>query len=181
VDEYEMAWNAFRTFGSSVMAVVLALENKVYVACVPGLYRLEDFGGPKEGHRPLSTGYGVHIGVTGHDLHGLTLGMDGKIYFTMGDRGMAVRSGASTLNHPDTGAALRCNQDGSELEVVAIGLRNPQDLTFDELGNLWTADNDTAGEDKSRLIHVIEGADYGWRTSYQHMKGFGPWVQEKVW
>src|SRR5205085_3416295 len=73
------------------------------------------------------------------------------------------------------------NFDASGLEVVATGLRNPQELTFDEYGNLWTADNDTAGEDKCRLIYVVEGADYGWRTSYQHMKGFGPWVQEKLW
>jgi quinoprotein glucose dehydrogenase len=181
VEDSQIAWRAFRSVGSGLMAGVLARENKVYVACVPGLYRLDDFGGTKESRRVLSTGYGVHIGVTGHDLHGLTLGMDGKIYFTMGDRGMTVRSGASTLNYPDTGAVLRCNPDGGELEVVAIGLRNPQDLTFDELGNLWTADNDTEGEDTCRLIHVVEGADYGWRNSYQHMKGYGPWVQEKVW
>jgi quinoprotein glucose dehydrogenase len=181
VEDSQIAWNAFRSVGSGLAAGVLARDNKVFLACVPGLYRLDDFNGLKEVRRPIGLGYGVHIGVTGHDLHGLTLGMDGKIYFTMGDRGFAVRSGASTLNYPDTGAVLRCNQDGGELEVVAIGLRNPQDLTFDELGNLWTADNDTDGEDPPRLIHVVEGADYGWRNSYQHMKGYGPWIQEKVW
>lgn len=181
MEDSEPAWGGFRSVSSGLMAGVLARENKVWVACIPSLWRLEDYGGPLENRRALSSGYGVHIGVTGHDLHGLTMGMDGKIYFSMGDRGFSVRSGPTTLNYPDTGAVLRCNVDGGELEVVAIGLRNPQELTFDELGNLWTADNDTAGEDKSRLIHVVEGADYGWRTSYQHMKGFGPWVQEKVW
>ena len=29
--------------------------------------------------------------------------------------------------------------------------------------------------------HVVRGGDYGWRTSYQHMKGFGPWVSEEMW
>jgi quinoprotein glucose dehydrogenase len=181
MEKSAVAWEGFRSVSSGLMAGVLARENKVWVACIPNLWRLEDYGGTLENRRSLSAGYGVHIGVTGHDLHGLTMGMDGKIYFSIGDRGFSVRSGPTTLNYPDTGAVLRCNVDGGELEVVATGLRNPQELTFDELGNLWTADNDTAGEDKSRLIHVIEGADYGWRTSYQHMKGFGPWVQEKVW
>lgn len=181
MEKSEVAWGGFRSVSSGLMAGVLARENKVWVACIPNLWRLEDYGGTLENRRSLSAGYGVHIGVTGHDLHGLTMGMDGKIYFSIGDRGFSVRSGPTTVNYPDTGAVLRCNVDGGELEVVATGLRNPQELTFDDLGNLWTADNDTAGEDKSRLIHVIEGADYGWRTSYQHMKGFGPWVQEKVW
>ncbi|HUS35810.1 MAG TPA: PQQ-dependent sugar dehydrogenase [Verrucomicrobiae bacterium] len=181
MENSEMAWGGFRTVTSGLMAGVLARDNRVWVACIPNLWRLDDYGGPLEGRRSLSGGYGVHIGVTGHDLHGLTMGMDGKIYFSIGDRGFSVRSGPATFNYPDTGAVLRCNVDGGELEVVATGLRNPQELAFDELGNLWSADNDTAGEDKSRLIHVIEGADYGWRTSYQHMKGFGPWVQEKVW
>jgi quinoprotein glucose dehydrogenase len=182
MEDSVVAWEGFKTVGAGLMAGVMALDNRVFVACIPGLYRLEEYGGgQKETRRLMSYGYGVHIGVTGHDLHGLALGMDGKIYFSVGDRGLSVRAGASTLNYPDTGAILRCNQDGGELEVVATGLRNPQSLTFDELGNLWTADNDTAGEDKCRLIHVIEGADYGWRTSYQHMKGFGPWVQENIW
>ncbi len=176
-----VVWGGFQSVGAGLMAGVLARPNRIYVTCIPYLLRLDDLDLPTEAHHVLSTGYGVHIGVTGHDLHGLALGMDGKIYFSMGDRGLMVRLPGATLNYPDTGAVLRCNQDGSQLEVFATGLRNPQELTFDEFGNLWTADNDTAGEDKCRLIHVVEGADYGWRTSYQHMKGYGPWVQEKVW
>jgi len=31
------------------------------------------------------------------------------------------------------------------------------------------------------VLHLMEGGDYGWRTSYQHLEGFGPWVQEELW
>ncbi|MEW6160874.1 MAG: HEAT repeat domain-containing protein, partial [Verrucomicrobiota bacterium] len=121
-------------------------------------------------------------GVTGHDLHGLAFGPDGKLYFSIGDRGFSIVSREGRLlAYPDTGAVLRCNPDGTDLEVFCIGLRNPQELAFDAFGNLWTGDNDTAGPDNSRLLYLVEGGDYGWRCSYQHMPGFGPWVQENVW
>lgn len=165
----------FNKIESGLAAGVLAHGDNVYFASIPDLWSFNVASNALASAKGtvLSTGYGVHIGVTGHDLHGLAIGMDGKLYFSVGDR---------ALNGlPETGAVLRCDVDGKNLEVFAIGLRNPQELAFDDLGNLWTADNDTAGEDKCRLIHVVEGADYGWRFSYQHMKGFGPWVQENLW
>ena len=167
---------------SGTAAGVLAHHGQVWFASVPDLWLLSGTNNVAAQKTRLHTGYGVHIGVTGHDLHGLILGPDGKLYFSSGDRGFVVTNKeGNVLNYPDTGGVLRCDPDGSNLEVFAYGLRNPQELAFDAFGNLFTDDNDTAGEDKSRLIHVVEGADYGWRCSYQHMTGFGPWVQENVW
>ncbi|MDB6124601.1 MAG: Heme-binding protein [Pedosphaera sp.] len=174
----------FNQVPSGVAAGILARKGEVWAACIPDLLQFKAPLGEVKGEarERLHTGFGVHIGVTGHDLHGLRLGPDGKLYMSTGDRGFVVKTKeGKVLNYPDTGAVLRCNPDGSNLEVFAIGLRNPQELAFDQYGNLFTDDNDTAGEDKSRVIYVVEGADYGWRCSYQHMSGFGPWNKEKVW
>ena len=175
-------------------AGVLAWGEDVYFANIPDLWRLrsDSAGGEATTREVLANGFGVHIGVSGHDLHGLKMGPDGRLYFSIGDRGFNVTSAPRgivetnsgwhfSLKQPDSGAVLRCEPDGSQLEVYAIGLRNPQELTFDAEGNLWTGDNDTAGADESRLIHVVEGGDYGWRCGYQHQVGFGPWVQEELW
>ena len=169
---------------SGVAAGILARKGDVWAACIPDFWRFQGVrdNGKAATRERLFTGFGVHIGVTGHDLHGLRMGPDGKIYMSSGDRGLVVKTKEGRLlNYPDTGGVLRCNPDGSDLEVVCIGLRNPQELAFDQFGNLFTDDNDTAGEDNSRVIYVVQGADYGWRCSYQHMQGFGPWNKEKVW
>lgn len=186
----------FRSATAGTAAGVLALGKDVWFACVPDLWRLRSgsASGEADQRQALHSGFGVHIGVSGHDLHGLKMGPDGRLYFSIGDRGFNIEAASAAraaspvrqgwqfpLNQPDTGAVFRCDPDGSRLEVFAIGLRNPQELAFDDEGNLWTGDNDTAGADESRLIYVVEGGDYGWRCGYQHQPGFGPWVQENLW
>jgi len=200
--------DGFRDSVSGTAAGVLARKGTVWFTCIPDLWRFDEGrDGPPAAqdaqqrvptsdrqspiaHRKLASGFGVRIGVSGHDLHGLILGPDGKLYFSVGDRGFepppGIRGFGFTTNFlqrvlPDTGSVLRCNPDGSDLEVFAVGLRNPQELAFDAFGNLFTVDNDTAGADDSRVLHVVEGGDYGWRVSYQHMEGFGPWVREGLW
>ena len=174
----------FNKVTSGIAAGILARHDEVWFSCIPDFWHFTgvDDAGKAEKREQYFTGFGVHIGVTGHDLHGLRMGPDGKIYMSSGDRGFVVTNKeGKLLSNPDTGAVLRCNPDGSDLEIFCTGLRNPQELAFDQYGNLFTDDNDTAGEDRSRVIYLVEGADYGWRCSYQHMIGFGPWNKEKVW
>ncbi|MFM8358104.1 MAG: HEAT repeat domain-containing protein, partial [Verrucomicrobiota bacterium] len=141
----------------------------------------------------VARGFGVHAAFDGHDLHGLIAGPDGKIYFSVGDNGFSVttREGRR-LHHPNTGGVLRMEPDGSQLEVFATGLRNPQEIAFDEDGNFFAVDNDgDLRDERERFVHVAEGGDSGWRLHWQFrdpgwaevtgQPDYNPWTDERMW
>src|SRR5205807_10561092 len=131
----------FHHIPDGIGAGLLARRGKVWFTCIPDLWLLQDTRGEGKADvkKSLSHGYGVHVGFLGHDLHGLRFWPDGKLYFSVGDRGLNVNAiDGRHVSCPDTGAVLRCDPDGRNLEVFASGLRNPQELVFDEHGNLFT-------------------------------------------
>ncbi|MDA1264019.1 MAG: HEAT repeat domain-containing protein, partial [Planctomycetota bacterium] len=178
--------DGFANPADGIAAGVLPLGEDVYYACIPDLWVLrdEDGDGVADRRKSLHTGWGVHIALLGHDMHGLMRGPDGRLYWSIGDRGFHVEHEGKTFAHPHAGAVLRSELDGSNLEVFATGLRNPQELCFDDHGNLWTGDNNSDGGDRARWTYVLEGAEIGWRHAFQYV-GFpnsrGPWNAEKVW
>jgi quinoprotein glucose dehydrogenase len=175
--------DGFKTIVSGVAAGVLARKGDVYFTCIPDLWLLRDSDndGVADQRKSLAHGFGVHISFGGHDLHGLKFGPDGKLYFSIADRGLNVESGGKTLANPDSGAVLRCNPDGSDLELYATGFRNPQELAFDQYGNLWTGENNGDGGDKARWLYVVEGGNYGWHYGWQHLPKMGAWNAEGLW
>jgi len=162
---------------------VLARRGKVYFTNIPSVWQ---FTGHQraETRTEISRGYGVRFNFTGHDLHGLAFGPDGKLYFSNGDRGATVKTKeGGVIDTADMGAVYRCNPDGSQLELFASGLRNPQSLVFNEFGDLLTGDNDCDAGDEERLVHVVEFGDSGWRIGYQFapLGKAGPWNSERLW
>lgn len=168
-------------------AGIIARDGDVYLTNIPKLYRLrdQDDDGVAEDKVALLDGFGVNAGFLGHDLHGLAWGPDGRLYFSIGDRGYNVTNKeGKNWALPRRGAVFRCEPDGSKFEVVHIGLRNPQELAFDEFGNLFAADNNCDKGDDSRLVYVVPGGDSGWNMAYQSIAApyeTGPWNAERTW
>lgn len=103
-----------------------------------------------------------------HQVSGMTIGNDGRLYITSGDDdNVAEGSDGSRATAFRTGAVFRCMPDGSKLEVFSLGYRNPyRDVAFDDRFNIFHTDNDN--EDGSRfmgcrIMHITEGSDFGWR------------------
>lgn len=130
-----------------------------------------------------------------HGPHGLRLGPDGMIYLAVGSHVKAVgKTGdGETYNHEyegdllpryedpaghargvkaPGGTIIRTNIDGSVIERVAGGLRNPYDLVFHSGGGLFVhdadmeADLDTPWYRPNAVFNVAEGGEFGWRTGW---------------
>jgi quinoprotein glucose dehydrogenase len=183
-DHSEIYADQFNDLADVIGAGILNVGDDVYFTCSPNLWKLTTRSasdGRVEVKRDiLITGFSPHFSGVGHCLHGLIQGPDGKIYFSVGDSGLNVTTKDGTIKLLDTGAIMRCEPDGSQFEVVAVGLRNPQELAFNQFGDLFTADNDQDPGDQTRWIHVVEGGDYGWRSGILPLNE-SPWLREKLW
>jgi putative membrane-bound dehydrogenase-like protein len=61
------------------------------------------------------------------------------------------------------GNLYRMRPDGSQLTHWATGFWNPHASCVDAFGRVFTVDNDADSRPPCRLLHIIEGGDYGFR------------------
>jgi glucose/arabinose dehydrogenase len=78
-------------------------------------------------------------------------------------------------NSKCNGSILSFKPDGSDLKVVAWGLRNPFGLEYDSAGNLWATFHgaDVRGSrninnDTDYLVKIEQGAWYGWPDYFKN-------------
>jgi glucose/arabinose dehydrogenase len=104
-----------------------------------------------------------------HQQDTIALGPDGRLYLGSGSTCDACRE-----KDPRSAAILSFRPDGSDLRVVATGLRNPYGLVFDRDGRLYVSVNardDLGDTEPAETVVVIEqGADYGWPACWASWK-----------
>ncbi len=175
---------------------LLSGYGKIYLTNIPHLWVLEDADddGVAEKRESLQEGFGPRFSLSGHDLHGLVWGPDGKLYFSMGDRGYHLQTKeGNLLSDPGSGAVFRCDPDGGNLEIYYYSLRNPQELAFNEYGDLFTVDNNCDQGDEARVCYLMEGGETGWHMGHQALTTFSDqvldgemeqsphWMSEGLW
>lgn len=175
----------FNTPVTGIAAGVMYHDGWVYATIAPDLWRFKDTDddGVADVREVVVHGFGVHIAYAGHDMHGLMVGPDGRIYWSIGDKGLNVTSReGKVFAFPNEGAVMRVEPDGSNFEVYARGNRNIQEPAFDDYGDLIGVDNDAdqPGE-RERFVFLPEGSDSGWRCNFQYMKEDSPWIREGLW
>ena len=165
-------FNADPTY--DVAGGLLYNDGDLLLGTAPGVWRLKDDNGDGTIDRQIviSEGYSTHPAFGGHGISGLTMGPDGRIYWEVGDIGLDVtdKSG-KRWSYPNQGAVMRSEPDGSNFEVFATGIRNLQEFSFDEYGNLISVDNDGDHQGETeRLVYIPNGSDSGWRSNWQYGK-----------
>ncbi len=151
---------------------------RVFIGNSPDLLVLEDTDGDDRADTryPLLTGFG---GVdSDHGVHGMVLGLDGKLYFTHGDGCCSVQQDHSErvqnfdvvdrsgrhVSSDQLANTLRVNRDGTQFEILADRQRNNYETSLNAFGNVFTSDNDDDGNRGCRVIWVLDGGHYGYRT-----------------
>jgi putative heme-binding domain-containing protein len=162
----------------------------------PGLYRARDTDGDDQFDevrllRQLNgTGeHGPHSIVRGPDGRSLYLCAGNKTSIPKLDTSRVPRHwgeddllpriwgpiGSEAGTPAPGGWIVRLDPDGSDLELIATGFRNAFDLAFNHQGDMFTFDADaefdmnTPWYQPTRVLHVVSGADFGWRS------GSGKW------
>lgn len=195
LDESKVFADGFNDVLDGTAAGVFYYDGALYFACIPKIYKLRDTDGDgaSDEKKIIEEGFGVRVSLSGHDLNGFTLGPDGRIYGTVGDRGlsMVTKEGVS-YEYPNEGAFFRFEPDGTGFELIHTGLRNPKEVSFDEFGNAITVDNNSDQGDGARIVYLVEGGDSGWQMEHQAMHTFhrqigleerptSRWMNEKMW
>ena len=146
---------------------ISVLGNKVIVSQSPDLFvYTKDEDDRIVSKETLLTGWrGVDHD---HGLHVVLFGHDGRYYFNSGDQGFQTtdRSGKSfrsSREGPYYAATVQTMQpDGSDFRVLAHNARNPYEIALDSFGSIWQTDNDDDGNQWTRLLYVMEGANFGY-------------------
>jgi putative membrane-bound dehydrogenase-like protein len=163
---------------------VCVLGDKVIVSNSPNVFVMTQHNNSDHADDKKILFTGIQGVQHDHGVHAFTFGPDGKLYFDMGNA-------ALELHHPDgspvidifgntvhadqfntkanshdiayrMGLVLRCNLDGSDVEVLANNFRNCYEVAVDAFGTLWQSDNDDDGNQATRINYVMEYGNYGY-------------------
>ncbi len=147
---------------------LLWTKHALYATALGRLERWKDDDGDGryESRTVLIDGFGA---LDARGLSGLTLGDDGYLYLTAGDNeNHPFTLGKDPLDLAHTGGLWRCRPDGSDLQLIASGFRQPHGpLVFDGNYQPILLDDDGANGSRMagvRLIQPSEAASYGWLT-----------------
>ncbi len=153
---------------------VCVLGDKTIVSCTPNVFTFTNDGTDHAGKKEVLF---KNPGVVQHDhgAHAFVFGPDGKLYWNFGNAGQRVcdPQGKTIVDLEGNevqesgrpyrgGMVFRCNQDGSQFEVLGHNFRNNYEVAVDSFGTLWQSDNDDDGNRGVRINYVMEHGNYGY-------------------
>jgi putative membrane-bound dehydrogenase-like protein len=153
---------------------ICVLGDKIIVSCSPNVFVFTDANGDDVPDSKALMFTGIQGEQHDHGMHTFIFGHDGRLYFNMGNAGETLLTPAGdtvvdihgrkivTNGHPfRQGMALRCELDGSNVEVLGHNFRNNYELAVDPYGTVWQSDNDDDGNKGVRINYVMEQGNYG--------------------
>ncbi|HEY1066465.1 MAG TPA: discoidin domain-containing protein, partial [Pirellulales bacterium] len=105
-----------------------------------------------------------------HTSNGVTLGIDGWLYFAIGDFGFMEAEGTDGKKlQLRAGGVVRCRPDGTGLELYTRGTRNILEVGVDPLLNAFARDNTNDGGGWDVRLHHFSGLEeHGYPSFYKN-------------
>lgn len=126
-------------------------------------------GGHQSGGKMLTDGLEHLLVVIGdHKVYGILIKDENGEEVEGVSRRVAPQDPESHL-----GKLMRVDIATGDTEILALGLRNPQGLTRDADGNLWSTEHGPKGGDELNLLQT--GKNYGWPI-VSYGLAYGGWV-----
>ena len=152
----ELKWHRFAT-GLHQPLGLRVVKDQVYVLGRDQITRLHDKNGDGEADFYEAFNNDIMIGGGGHSYATcLETDPDGNFYF--------IRCAEGT---PHGGVVLKVSADGSKLEVVATGFRNPNGLGVGPNGVITAADQQGTWVPETRLDIIKPGGFYGFMPMHK--------------
>lgn len=175
----------FSPLGIAIVKDPTGPGRKVFYCQSPDINMLEDANGDDRADGPPKKFLTGFQGIDhDHGVHGINIGPDGKLYFSVGDTGVRNLQSADgkrkkwSSNSTDcrAGTVWRCDINGNNLELIAHNFRNDYMPAVDSFGSVFISDNDDDGNQQTRICYVMKGGNYGY-----HPRGPGQthWHEEQ--
>ncbi|MBU6301128.1 MAG: hypothetical protein KGS60_06220 [Verrucomicrobia bacterium] len=158
-----------RTFHT--MDLELGADGWVYLAERGRILRLKDRDGDGRADQTVDLAVLTTSGDYPHNaLSGLAWHPDGSLWFGLGENfakpWTLTGTDGNAFHGTGEGGIFRMAADGTGLHRVARGMWNPFGLCIRKDGEVFATDNDPGESPPCRLLHIVEGGDYGYNRRY---------------
>lgn len=147
-------------------------DGSVYLATRNEILRLRDTDGDGKADESKRVVFLETDGDYPHNgLSGLAFDSRGDLVFGMGENlgasyKLIAADGAVHAGGGEGGNVFWCTRDGARLRRVATGFWNPFGTCRDIFDRWFSVDNDPDASPPCRLLHLVDGADYGFQFRY---------------
>jgi len=155
----------------TTMQILLGSDGWVYLAQRDRILRVKDRDGDGRGDTEETVAVLETLADYPHNgLSGMAWHNDGGLIFSLGEnfgKDWTLRgSDGRQLAGRGEGGVFHCSVEGKGLRRIAHGFWNPFGLWMRDDGILLAAENDPGSRPPCRLLHVVEGGDYGFQYVY---------------
>ncbi|APZ96060.1 PVC-type heme-binding CxxCH protein [Fuerstiella marisgermanici] len=162
---------AFYNATTATMDLELGPDGWVYLAERDRILRIKD--SDKDGKADIEQDLVVlnSDAVYPHNgLSGLAWHPNGDLIFGLGENfanpWKLTGTDQVAIRGAGQGGVFRCSADGENLRQLTRGVWNPFGTCVRSDGEIFTVENDPGERPPCRLLHVVDGGDYGYRRQF---------------